>query len=81
VTEEVELAQAFYSNARALPLRVWLFALVILAILAALSAILCMVLDDPFTFLADRGFSTACRVVNTGSLASITVSAACGPSA
>ena len=41
------------------PLRVWLFALVILAILAALGAILFVVLDDPFKFLADRGFGTA----------------------
>ena len=33
------------------PLRVWLLALVILAILAALGAALFMVLDAPFTFL------------------------------
>jgi hypothetical protein len=38
------------------PLRVWLFALVILVILAVLGAILCVVLDDPVTFLAERGF-------------------------
>ena len=37
------------------PLRVWLFALVILAILAALGAALCVVRDDPFTFLANIG--------------------------
>jgi hypothetical protein len=35
-------------------LRVWLFAFVILAILAALGVLLFAVLDDPFTFLADR---------------------------
>ena len=46
------------------PLRVWLFALVILAILAALGATLFVVLDDPFTFLTDyRGFGTACQAV------------------
>jgi hypothetical protein len=46
------------------PLRVWLFALVILAILAALGAILLVVLDNPFNILADhRGFGTACRAV------------------
>jgi hypothetical protein len=48
------------------PLRVWLFALVILAILAVLGAILFVVLDDPFKFLAaHRGFGTACRAVTT----------------
>jgi hypothetical protein len=48
------------------PLRVWLFALVILAILAALGATLCVVLDDPFKFLADhRSFGTACCAVTT----------------
>jgi hypothetical protein len=46
------------------PLRVWLLALVILAILAALGATLFVVLDAPFTFLADhRDFGTACRTV------------------
>jgi hypothetical protein len=35
------------------PLRVWLFALVILAILAALGGTLFVVLEDPFSFLAD----------------------------
>jgi len=50
------------------PLRVWLFALVILAILAVLGATLFMVLDDPFTFLADyRGFGTVCCTVTIGS--------------
>jgi len=50
------------------PLRVWLFALVILAILAALGAILFVVLDDPFKFLADhRGLGTAYRAVTAGS--------------
>jgi hypothetical protein len=45
---------------------VWLFALVILAILAALGATLCVVLDDPFKFLADhRSFGTACCAVTT----------------
>jgi hypothetical protein len=50
------------------PLRVWLLALVILAILAALGATLFVVLDDPFTFLADRrDFGTACcRTVTAG---------------
>ena len=48
------------------PLRVWLLALVILAILAALGAILFAVLDDPFTLLADRGFGTVCRAVTAG---------------
>ena len=53
------------------PIRVWLFALVILVILAALSATLCVVLDDPFTFLADRGgFGTVCCAVTTGSFMS-----------
>jgi hypothetical protein len=48
------------------PLRVWLFALVILAILAALCATLCVVLDNPFKFLADhRGFGTAGCAVTT----------------
>jgi hypothetical protein len=48
------------------PLRVWLLALVILAILAALGATLFVVLDDPFKFLADRrGFGTACCGVTT----------------
>jgi hypothetical protein len=39
------------------PLRVWLFALVILAVLAVLGAILFMVLDDPVKFLAARGLA------------------------
>ena len=48
------------------PLRVWWFALVILAILVVLGAILFVVLDDPFKFLAaHRGFGTACRAVTT----------------
>ena len=48
------------------PIRVWLFALVILVILAALSATLCVVLDDPFKFLAaHRGCGTACHAVTT----------------
>jgi hypothetical protein len=39
------------------PLRVWLFALIILAILTALGATLIVVLDDLGTFLTDyRGF-------------------------
>jgi hypothetical protein len=43
------------------PLRVWLFVLVILAILAALGATLFVVLDDPCKFLTDhRGFGIAC---------------------
>ena len=51
------------------PLRVWWFALVILAILAVLGAILFVVLDDPFKFLAaHRGLGTACRAVTTVSL-------------
>jgi hypothetical protein len=42
------------------PLRVWLLALAILAILVALGAALFVVLDDPLTFLADhRDFGTA----------------------
>jgi hypothetical protein len=46
------------------PLRVWLFALIILAILTALGATLFVVLDDPFTFLTDyRGFGITCRAV------------------
>jgi hypothetical protein len=50
------------------PLRVWLFALVILTILAALGATLFMVLDVPFTFLADhRGVGTTCCAVTGGS--------------
>jgi len=52
------------------PIHVWLFALVILVILAALSATLCVVLDDPFTFLADRGFGTVYCAVTTGSFRS-----------
>ena len=49
------------------PLRVWLFALVILAILATLGATLLVVLDDPFTFLANHGgFGTACCTVTAG---------------
>ena len=48
------------------PIHVWLFALVILVILAALSATLCVVLDDPFKLLAvHRGWGTACRAVTT----------------
>ena len=48
------------------PLRVWLFALIILAILAALGVTLFVVLDDPFKFLAaHRGCGTACRAVTT----------------
>jgi hypothetical protein len=47
------------------PLRVWLFALIILAILTALGATLFVVLDDPFKLLADnKGFGTICRTVN-----------------
>ena len=49
------------------PLRVWLFALVILAILAALGAILLVVLDDPVKFLAARDWSTTCRAVRPSS--------------
>jgi hypothetical protein len=46
------------------PLRVWLFALIILTILAALGATLFVVLDDPFKLLVDhRGFGTTCRAV------------------
>ena len=46
------------------PLRVWLFALIILAILAALGATLFVVLDDAFKLLADyRGLGTTCRAV------------------
>ena len=46
------------------PLRVWLFALIILAILAAIGATLFVVLDDPFKLFADHGgFGTPCRVV------------------
>jgi hypothetical protein len=46
------------------PLRVWLFALIILAILTALGATLFMVLDDLFTFLTDyRGFGIICQAV------------------
>lgn len=52
------------------PIRVWLFALVILVILAALSATLCVVLADPFTFLADRGLGTVYCAVTTGSFMS-----------
>jgi hypothetical protein len=50
------------------PLRVWVLALVILVILAALGAILFTVLDDPFTFLADRSFGTVCRAGTAGGL-------------
>jgi hypothetical protein len=43
------------------PLRVWWLALAILAILIVLGAILLVVLDDPFKFLAvHRDFGTAC---------------------
>ena len=50
------------------PLRVWLFALVILAILAALGATLFVVLDDTFKFLADhRGLGTVWPGVTAGS--------------
>jgi hypothetical protein len=52
------------------PIRVWLFALVILVILAALSAVLCVVLDDPFAFLAARGFGTVCCAMAIGSFMS-----------
>ncbi|MGH8069635.1 MAG: hypothetical protein ACRERE_31220 [Candidatus Entotheonellia bacterium] len=53
------------------PLRVWVFALVILVILAALGATLCVVLDDPFEFLTDhRGFGAACRALTAGSFTS-----------
>ena len=46
------------------PLRVWLFALIILTLLTALGATLLVVLDDPFTFLTDyRGFGITCRAV------------------
>jgi hypothetical protein len=49
------------------PLRVWLFALVILTILAALGATLFVVLNVPFTFLADhRGVGATCRAVTGG---------------
>jgi hypothetical protein len=49
------------------PLRVWLFALVVLGILAVLGATLFVVLDDLFKFLADyRGFGTACCAMTTG---------------
>ena len=48
------------------PLRVWLFALIILAILTAFGATLFVVLDDPFKFLAaHRGFGITCRAVAT----------------
>jgi len=48
------------------PLRVWWLALVILVIFTILGAILCVVLDDPFTFLAaHRGFGIAGRAVTT----------------
>jgi hypothetical protein len=47
------------------PLRVWLLAVVILAILAALGALLFGVLDDPFKLLADSGFGTACWALTT----------------
>lgn len=48
------------------PLRVWLLALLILAILAALGAALFVVLDDPLTFLADpRDFEATCSGVTT----------------
>ena len=48
------------------PLRVWCFALVILTILAVLGALLFVVLDDPFKFLAaHRGCGIACRAVTT----------------
>ena len=46
------------------PLHVWLLALVILLILAVLGAILLVVLDDPFKFLATpRSFGTSCCAV------------------
>jgi hypothetical protein len=45
---------------------VWWLALVILTIFAVLGAILFVVLDDPFKFLAaHRGRGTACRAVTT----------------
>ena len=48
------------------PLRVWWLALVILTIFAVLGAILFVVLDDPFKFLAaHRGFGTAYHAVTT----------------
>jgi len=53
------------------PLRVWLFALIILAILAALGVTLFVVLDDPFKLLVDyRGFGTTCRAVTAVSCVS-----------
>lgn len=52
------------------PLRVWLFALVMLAMLAALGAILLVVLGGPVTCLvAHKGFGTACEAVTTDSFA------------
>jgi hypothetical protein len=48
------------------PLRVWVFALVILVFLAALGALLFAVLDDPVAFLADRGFGITYRAVTAG---------------
>jgi hypothetical protein len=42
------------------PIRVWLFALAILAILAVSAVILFAVLDDPFMRFADRGAGAAC---------------------
>lgn len=50
------------------PLRVWLLALVILAILAAMVATLVVVLDDPFAFLACyRGCGITWWAAPTGS--------------
>lgn len=53
------------------PIRVWVFALAILSILATLGGVLMAVRDDPFPFLTDRtSVGTACRPVTVGSLVS-----------
>ena len=56
---------------QASPLRVWVFALVILTILATLGGILMAVWDEPFPLLTNHGtVDTACQAVTVGSLVS-----------
>jgi len=51
------------------PIRVWVFALVILSILTTLGGILMAVRDDPFPCLTDRlSVGTAYQLVTVGSL-------------
>ena len=53
------------------PIRVWVFALAILSILATLGGVLMAVRDDPFPVLTDRtSGGTACQPVTIGRLVS-----------